>query len=69
VLWIEADGAGATISCWSPVCLETQSVVLVSQVSSVDKTRLGAHIGTLSDERVKQILTVICFLQGLFLSR
>ncbi|MBX3220524.1 MAG: type II toxin-antitoxin system PemK/MazF family toxin [Labilithrix sp.] len=36
--------------------LSKQSVVIVSQVSSVEKARLGARIGTLSSERVEQIL-------------
>ncbi|SFU29788.1 mRNA interferase MazF [Polaromonas sp. YR568] len=46
--------------------LEKQSVVVVSQVSSVYKTRLGEHIGTLSGERVQQILTGMRFLQASF---
>lgn len=49
--------------------LEKQSVVVVSQVSSVYKTRLGAHIGTLSGERVQQILAGMRFLQASFLHR
>jgi mRNA interferase MazF len=47
--------------------LEKQSVVVVSQVSSVYKTRLGEHIGTLSDQRVQQILAGMRFLQASFL--
>jgi mRNA interferase MazF len=46
--------------------LEKQSVVVVSQVSSVYKTRLGQHIGTLSAERVQQILAGMRFLQTSF---
>lgn len=46
--------------------LEKQSVVMVSQVSSVYKTRLGEHIGTLSAERVQQILAGMRFLQTSF---
>lgn len=46
--------------------LDKQSVVVVSQVSSVYKTRLGAHIGTLSSERVQQILAGMRFLQTSF---
>ena len=46
--------------------LEKQSVVVVSQVSSVYKTRLGAHVGTLSGERVQQILAGMLFLQASF---
>jgi mRNA interferase MazF len=37
--------------------LPRQSIVAVSQVSTVDKTQLGAYIGSLSAERVQQILT------------
>ena len=37
--------------------LPRQSIVAVSQVSTVDKTQLGEYIGSLSGERVKQILT------------
>lgn len=49
--------------------LEKQSVVVVSQVSSVYKTRLGEHIGTLSGERVQQILAGMRFLQASFHQR
>lgn len=43
--------------------LAKQSVVVVSKVSSVDKTRLGEYIGSLSEERVRQILAGMQFLQ------
>lgn len=46
-----------------------QSVVIVSQVSSLYKTRLGERIGTLSDERVTQILAGMRFLQASFFNR
>ncbi len=36
--------------------LSKQSVVLVSQIFTVDKTQLGEFIGTLSEHRVKQII-------------
>ena len=36
--------------------LPKQSVVLVSQIFTVDKTQLGEFIGTLSERRVKQII-------------
>ena len=49
--------------------LDRQSVVVVSQLSSVYKTRLGAHIGTLPGERVQQILAGMRFLQASFLHR
>jgi len=49
--------------------LDKQSVVVVSQVSSVYKTRLGEHIGALSSERVQQILAGMRFLQTSFHNR
>jgi mRNA interferase MazF len=36
--------------------LPKQSVVMVSQIFTVDKSQLGEFIGTLSEQRVKQIL-------------
>jgi len=46
--------------------LPTQSVVVVSQVSSVDKGRLGERIGSLSDARVEEILAGLRFQQRSF---
>ncbi len=46
--------------------LARQSVVVVSQVSTVPKARLGERIGTLSGERVEQILAGLKFLQTSF---
>ena len=46
--------------------LPKQSVVVVSQVSSVDKARLGERIGSLSGARVEQILAGLRFLQVSF---
>ena len=46
--------------------LPKQSVVVVSQISSVDKTRLGERIGSLSDARVEQILAGLRFQQVSF---
>ncbi len=42
------------------------SVVEVSKVSSVDKSQLGEYIGTISAERVQQILAGMRFLQRSF---
>jgi mRNA interferase MazF len=36
--------------------LSKKSVILVSQIFTVDKTQLGEFIGTLSERRVKQII-------------
>ena len=49
--------------------LPKQSVVVVSQISSVEKARLGERIGTLSDERVEQILSGLRFQQASFFGR
>ncbi len=49
--------------------LPRRSVVVVSQVSSVDKARLGERIGALSDERVEQILAGLRFQQRSFFRR
>jgi mRNA interferase MazF len=49
--------------------LPKQSVVVVSQISSVDKARLGERIGALSDTRVEQILAGLRFQQASFFER
>jgi mRNA interferase MazF len=49
--------------------LEKPSVVVVSQVSSVEKARLGARIGALSEMRVEQILAGLRFQQVAFFRR
>ena len=46
--------------------LPRQSLVEVSKLSTVDKTYLGAYIGTLSAERIDQILAGIRFVQTSF---
>ncbi len=49
--------------------LTKQSVVVVSQISVIEKTALGAYIGSLSQSRVEQILAGIRFQQRSFLTR
>src|SRR5919107_2290364 len=49
--------------------LPKQSVVVVSQVSSVEKARLGERSGSLSGERVEQILAGLQFQQVSFFGR
>lgn len=49
--------------------LAKQSVVVVSQVSAVYKSRLGERIGALSDDRVEQILAGMRFQQASFFNR
>ncbi len=46
--------------------LPAQSVVVVSQISSVDRARLGERIGSLSQARVEQILAGLRFQQRSF---
>ena len=43
--------------------LPRQSVVVVSQVSTVDKSQLGEYIGSLNEQRIHQILAGMQFLQ------
>ena len=49
--------------------LSRQSIVIVSQVSTVYKDRLGEPIGALSDARVEQILAGMRFQQASFFNR
>jgi mRNA interferase MazF len=49
--------------------LPKQSVVVVSQISSVDKARLGERVGSLSSTRVDQILAGLRFQQVSFFNR
>jgi mRNA interferase MazF len=49
--------------------LPRRSVVVVSQIESVEKTQLGERIGSLSAERVEQILRGLRFLQRSYFQR
>jgi mRNA interferase MazF len=49
--------------------LPRQSVVVVSQIESVDKRRLGARIGRLSPARVDQVLAGLRFLERAYFDR
>lgn len=49
--------------------LPKQSVVVVSQISSVEKAQLGQRIGALSEARVEQILAGLRFQQASFFDR
>jgi mRNA interferase MazF len=49
--------------------LPQRSVVVVSQIDSVEKVRLGERIGALSQERVEQILAGLRFQQVSFFER
>jgi len=49
--------------------LSKQSVVVVSQVSVVEETQLGEYIGTLTRQRINQILAGMRFQQVSFFAR
>ena len=49
--------------------LPRQSVVVVSQVETVDKTELGEYIGSLSPRRITQIFKGMAFQQASFFYR
>jgi mRNA interferase MazF len=49
--------------------LPKQSVVEVSKVSSIEKAQLGDYIGSLTEERIHQILAGMRFLQQSFFAR
>lgn len=49
--------------------LPKRSVAVVSQISSVQKTALGAYVGKLSEERVDQIVAGLRFQQRTFFDR
>ena len=49
--------------------LPKQSVVVVSQISSVEKASLGERIGSLSEARVEQIIAGLRFQQVAFFGR
>ncbi len=64
-----ANGPGNVLLEAGEGNLPQQSVVVVSQVSSVEKARLGEQIGSLSDARVEQILAGLRFQQVSFFGR
>jgi len=49
--------------------LPQPSIVIVSQVSSVEKSELGEYVGRLSQARVEQILDGLRFQQASFFKR
>ncbi|MBN1122904.1 MAG: type II toxin-antitoxin system PemK/MazF family toxin [Anaerolineae bacterium] len=49
--------------------LPKPSVVEVSKVSTVEKSQLGEYIGTLTEQRIDQILAGMRFLQSSFFNR
>jgi len=51
-----ASAPGNVILDLGEAGLPKQSVVLVSQIFTIDKTQLGEYLGTLSEKRIRQIL-------------
>jgi mRNA interferase MazF len=49
--------------------LPKQSVVVVSQIASIEKARVGDRIGALSRQRVDQIIDGLRFQQASFFER
>lgn len=49
--------------------LPKPSIVVVSQISTVEKSRLGEYIGTLSKARIEQIFAGMKLIQGFTESR
>ena len=49
--------------------LPKQSTVVVSQIASIEKSRLGERIGALSHDRVEQIIDGLRFQQKSFFDR
>jgi mRNA interferase MazF len=49
--------------------LTKRSVIVVSQISSVEKSRLGEKLGSLSPERVDQAIAGLRFLQRSYFDR
>jgi len=60
-----AEWPGNVLLAAGEANLERASVVLVSQVQTVEKSALGAHIGTLNSDRVRQIMNGMRFLQSM----
>jgi mRNA interferase MazF len=61
-----ANGPGNVLVDAGEGNLPKRSVVVVSQVSSVEKARLGERIGSLPEARVEQILAGLRFQQASF---
>lgn len=65
----KANGPGNVLLEPGEGALPKQSVVIVSQISSVEKTRLGEQVGRLSEARVDQVVAGLRFLQRSFFMR
>lgn len=65
----QAKAPGNVLLAENEANLPKLSVVEVSKVSSIAKTQLGEYIGTLSEQRVEQILAGMRFLHLSFFNR
>ena len=60
-----AKGPGNVLLDENEAGLPKQSVIVASQVSIVDATQLGEFIGSVSEQRIQQVLAGIRFLQAM----
>lgn len=60
-----AKSPGNVLLETSEANLPKQSVVVVSQVSTIEKTQLGEYIGSLNEQRINQILAGMKFIQSM----
>lgn len=65
----QATAPGNVLLDMGEANLPKHSAVVVSKISTVDKSRLGEHIGTLNKQRINQILAGMQFLQTSFFAR
>lgn len=65
----QANAPGNVLLDVGEANLPKHSIVVVSKVSTVDKTQLGEYIGSLSEQRINQILAGMRFLQSSFFSQ
>ena len=59
----QANAPGNVLLDAGEANLPRQSVVVVSKVSTIEKTNLGGYIGSLSGQRINQVLAGMQFLQ------
>ncbi|SRR6266496_120867 len=60
-----ATGPGNVLLDKGEANLSRQSVIVVSKVFTVDKMQLGEYIGTLTEQRMHQVLAGIRFLRSM----
>jgi mRNA interferase MazF len=65
----KAHGPGNVLLDLGEGNLAKQSVIVVSQISSVDKARLGEKVGSVSAARVDQAIAGLRFLQRTYFER